>query len=67
MEHTMNDDVVPGVWWKPADARGPACLSIEANGQKAYRRIWQPGTDDEYLEWGWVLADTAIPLKASPE
>jgi hypothetical protein len=59
----MTDDDAISVWWKPADDRGPACLSIRVvGGPKAYRRIWSPGTDDEAIDWGWTLASTAIEL-----
>lgn len=59
-------DEPPRMWWKPEDDRGPACLSIEViGGQKRYRRLWAPGDPNESLEWGWVLAETAIPLRGA--
>jgi hypothetical protein len=56
------EDAAPRVWWKPADDRGPACLSIEVNGLKKYRRIWSPGGADELVEWGWVVSGAAVEL-----
>jgi hypothetical protein len=51
------------IFYKPADDRGPACISIEVNVIKRYRHIW---LDDLGLpmkeEWGWAIADTSVPL-----
>jgi hypothetical protein len=59
------DNFVPKMYFKPEDDKGDACLSIEMNGQKRYRRIWIRPNGDIYAEWGWSLADTAIELKGA--
>lgn len=54
---------LPRMWWKPADDKGPGCLSVEvAGGPKWYRRHWDFAGQEEKTEWGWVLADTAVQL-----
>lgn len=56
-------DDLPEIWWKPEDERGDSCLSVRMiGGQKAYRRHWNFGTSREFIEWGWVVADTAVRL-----
>lgn len=51
------------IFYKPADDRGPACISIEVNATKRYQHIWLDEVGIPTLqEWSWSLADTSIPL-----
>jgi hypothetical protein len=64
VDQGVKREEVPRIYWKPADKGSDACLVIEVNGAKRYRRFWNPGTDQEKIEWGWVLPTTAIEMKA---
>lgn len=56
-------DYMPRMFWKPADGQGPACLSIEFKGVKQYRKIWDPGGPEEFIEWGLGIAETAVEVR----
>jgi hypothetical protein len=57
---------VVGVYIVPAGPDQAPCLALRVlGGQKAYARVWL--SDMATLDWGWVLAESAVCLWTDPE